>query len=622
MRPGAEYSVAMPRAPDLAGRALDGRYELHELLGEGAFGRVYRGIDRRLGRAVAVKVIKPWWAEDSAWVERFEREARLLARVSDPGVVQIFDIGHADEGPYYVAELVEGESLAERLQSGPLPAEQARAIAERLCRSLSSAHSEGVVHCDIKPANVLLGDDGAVKVGDFGVARLAEGTSQLSSPTVAGTPRYMAPEQARGRIPTAATDVYSVGIVLYEMLAGKPPFQDGSPVELGLRHLEDPPPPLSTAVPRQLRAIVQRALAKRPQERFADARHMADALGEARSSRLSPVKSSRAGLTTGREAPDAGRLVDGETAATAVLSRRQGSRPAASAPTVARTRVQPGGAGDQPPAGARSSPARRRRAILVFACALLLGACAVGALLLIGKLASTTVPELRELPRGGVEARARRLHVQPAFSRRYADAVAGIAIAQVPAPGTRVSSGSTVRVVLSAGPPPVAVPSVVGQAAGTAEGAIAAAGLRYGATPVAAPGSPPGVIVRQSPNPRTSVARGSTVALSVSEAPRWRPLTTFSGVDDGQSVAFRILGSRWRVTYSMEFQGTCLLLIICGGPSAEVRNLDTGSTFGDFELEEGESETHTFTGGPGLYRMMLSGGRDSARWSITVQDYY
>ena len=121
----------MLQTPNLAGRALDARYELHELIGEGAFGRVYRGLDRRLVRLVAVKVIKPWWAEDEAWVERFQREAQLLARVSDPGIVQIFDIGHAEEGPYYVAELVEGDSLAERLRSGALPPEQARAVADR-----------------------------------------------------------------------------------------------------------------------------------------------------------------------------------------------------------------------------------------------------------------------------------------------------------------------------------------------------------------------------------------------------------------------------------------------------------------------------------------------------------
>jgi hypothetical protein len=128
--------------------------------------------------------------------------------------------------------------------------------------------------------------------------------------------------------------------------------------------------------------------------------------------------------------------------------------------------------------------------------------------------------------------------------------------------------------------------------------------------------------MRQSPGATATVARGATVALSVAEAPRWRPLTSFSGVDNGKSVAFRILGSKWRVTYSMAYQGTCLLLVVCFGPSAEARNLQTNSTFGGFELGEGESETHTFSSGSGLYSLLISAGRDSARWSMTVEDYY
>ncbi len=212
--------------------------------------------------------------------------------------------------------------------------------------------------------------------------------------------------------------------------------------------------------------------------------------------------------------------------------------------------------------------------------------------------------------------------MRPTFSTRYSDTPVGIAIAQQPAAGTHVADGSTVRVVLSAGPPPVQVPSVLGTPAESAESVLTSAGLRHRVTFVAAPGSKPGVVMTQSPRSAATTPRGTTVALGVVEAPRWRALTTFSGVDDGRSVAFRILGSQWRVTYNMAYKGTCLLLFVCEGPSADVHDLSAGTTFGDFELGEGESQTHTFSGGPGLYRLVVSGGRDSARWSMTAEDYY
>ena len=638
------------RAPDLAGHALDGRYELHSVLGEGAFGRVYRGRDRRLARTVAVKVIKPWWAEDSEWVERFEREAQLLARISDPGIVQIYDIGHAEEGPYYVAELVEGESLAERLRRGPLPAREARTIAERLCRALASAHAQGVVHCDVKPANVLLGADGAVKVGDFGVARLAEGTSQALTATIAGTPRYMSPEQARGRATTAATDVYSAGVVLYEMLAGSPPFMEGSPVELGLRHVQDEPPPLPAAVPSDLREVVDRALAKDPTERFADGAAMAAALRELDPAPSAPGAHGDHGDNDddhgdndddhgdndddhgddGRPPRTAAPELDSPgTAATIDLAGAETLDASA-----ARTKLLPRGGSrggslppPGPPPGSAAGPPRRRgnRRLLIAAlvATLALAAVILTVVVMSGGSASTTVPELRGLPAGGVEARARRLHVKPAFSTRHSEATAaGIAIAQQPSAGARIAQGSTVRVVMSSGPAPVKVPAVVGQPSSSAGTEIADAGLRYGVTLVAAPGSKPGVVTNQSPGASVSVPHGSTVALSVAETPRWRALTSFSGVDDGRSVPFRILGKRWRVSYSMEYEGTCTLLLVCFGPSAAAENLQSNTSVGSFELGEGASQTHTFESGPGLYRVVVSGGHDSARWAMTVEDYY
>jgi hypothetical protein len=539
----------MSRAPDLSGSALDGRYELQELIGEGAFGRVYRGLDRRLARPVAVKVIKPWWAEDSAWVGRFQREAQLLARISDPGIVQIYDIGHAESGPYYVAELVDGESLAERLRHGPLPPAQARAIAEQLCDALAGAHAQGIVHCDVKPANVLITVAGQVKVGDFGVARLAEGTSQAPSATVAGTPRYMSPEQARGQPTGPATDVYSAGVVLYEMLAAEPPFSHGSAVELGLRHVQEQPPPLRVEVPAALREVVARALAKDPADRYPDGAAMAAALRG-----VGPLEPLEAAETV---------KIDRSTAPTVMAPS---SAPTVLAPSAA-TRVM-GAAGSGASAGGRGTPrtprppgrdrgksSRRRRLIGLLGILLVLGVGVLAVLLLTtGAGARTSVPQMRGLPRAGVEARARRLHVHPAFTASHSVTATGLAIAQDPSAGTHVASGATVHVVLSSGP-------------------------------------------------------------------QWRALTTFTGVNDGESVPFRILGAKWRVVYHMAYRGSCTLLVVCLGPSAEVENLTTGASFDSFELGEGESETHTFDSGPGLYRLVISAGHDSARWSMTVEDY-
>ena len=260
-----------------------------------------------------------------------------------------------------------------------------------------------------------------------------------------------------------------------------------------------------------------------------------------------------------------------------------------------------GGAPPAPPAMGprrRGGPSRRRALI-----ALVVAVAAIGGLIaavqLTSSAARTVVPELRRLPRGGVEARARRLHVRPVFSARHSETPDGIAIAQSPRPGRHVDQGSTVEVVLSSGPPPVPVPGVVGKAASTAETTIADAGLRYSLTRVPAPGSMPGTVVRQSPAAPTSAPRGSTVGLSIAETPEWRTLTSFSGVDDGSSVPFRILGDRWRVVYDMSFEGTCLLLVICDGPSAQASSLSGGGSGGSFDLGDGEDQSHVFTSGPG-----------------------
>jgi serine/threonine-protein kinase len=599
----------MPRAPDLSGRVLDDRYELIEPIGEGTFGRVYRGLDRRLARPVAVKVIKPWWAEDPVWVERFEREAQTLARVSDPGIVQIFDVGQAGECLYYVAELVDGESLADRLRRGPLPPAEAADVAEQLCRALARAHARQVVHRDVKPANILLGRDGRVKVGDFGVARLAEGTSQPGGTTAIGTPRYMSPEQARGERTTPASDVYAVGVVLYEMLAGRPPFPGDSAVEVAVRHLSDPPPPLPPSVPGELAEIVERALAKEPGARFADGAAMAIALEATPRDALEAAPAGGGGDTAVTSAAPLG------TAATSVAGTAVAEEPRTA---VARTAVAP-------PLPPRTTTRSRRGPGRL----LLVGVVLAGAVVaLVGLLAhgpgSTTVPDLHGLRRTGAEVRARRNHLRVQFSSRYAHATKGTAVEQHPGAGKRVRRDSSVQVVLSDGPRPVDVPAVVGRDASEAERILADAGLRWRATAVAAPGEQPGTVTRQSPSASATAPQGATVALSVAEAPRWRTVTSFasSGAGDGTSVPFRIRGERWRLQYAMAYDGGCSLLLFCFGPNAEVSDVRAGARVDAFDLSKGSGKTHMLATGAGIYQVKVSAGSDAAHWSMTVQDYY
>lgn len=590
----------MPYAPDLAGRALDSRYELHEVIGEGTFGRVYRGFDRRLRRPVAVKVIKPWWSDDPEWAERFEREAQMLARVSDPGIVQIFDVGQAEDGLYYVAELVEGESLADRLRRGPVNPEAATDISEQLCRALAHTHARGVVHRDIKPANVLLADGGRVKLGDFGLARASEASSEAPA-TQAGTPKYMAPELARGEPAGPATDIYSLGVVLYEMLAGRPPFADGAPVEVALRHLQDPPPPLPDRVPAGLAAIVAHALAKGAGERFGSAQEMGDALAAARRDPAAAPTSPREAVPPHLAGPP---RATGHEARTTVL----GAGGTEVAPEFGRRR-------DANPAG------RRRAAALVAAVIVLIAGMLVAARV-IGAATRVDVPALRGLTRAAAAGTLARLHLNGAFSSRYdAAATTGIVIGQSPAARRRLDEGSVVNVVLSAGPPPVRLPVLTSESADSARSQLAGLGLSATVVRQPDPGMTPGTVTAQSPPAGQLVPAHSHVRLVVVQEPQWRAITTFTGFDAGASGPFTIKGTRWRVVYSMSYIGTCTFIFFCDGPTAHVREISGGPPT-DFSLSNGSDETQVFDTGPGVYRIEITPGDDDARWSVAVQDWY
>jgi serine/threonine-protein kinase len=266
------------------GRVLGGRYELGRLLGRGGMAEVYEGLDRVLERPVAVKILGGWLAGDATYVERFRREALAAARLSHPELVAVYDAGSDEELHYLVMELVPGETLADVLvREGRLEPVRATAIARAVARALAVAHAAGIVHRDVKPANVMLAPDGRTKLTDLGIARTLDGEDLTRTTSILGSPNYLSPEQARGERVDARSDLYSLGCVLYEMLAGRPPFDAETPVAVAYKHVhEDPPPPSSFApgVPAGLDDVTLRAMAKDPDRRFQTAEELGAALDE------------------------------------------------------------------------------------------------------------------------------------------------------------------------------------------------------------------------------------------------------------------------------------------------------------------------------------------------------
>ena len=252
------------------------RYRLDRRIATGGMGEVWQATDGVLGREVAVKVLKREYADDATFRSRFETEARNAAALHHPNVASVFDFGErpADDGegppqPYLVMELVRGEPLSALLRGGErMPAETAADLVGQAADGIAAAHALGIVHRDVKPANLLVTPDGTVKITDFGIARAADAVALTQTGQVIGTPQYLSPEQAEGKPATQASDIYSLGVVLYECLAGRRPFDASSSVATALAHVRSEPPPLPDDVPAHLRETVAVALAKDPAARF------------------------------------------------------------------------------------------------------------------------------------------------------------------------------------------------------------------------------------------------------------------------------------------------------------------------------------------------------------------
>ena len=340
-----------------SGAVLSGRYRLLRLIATGGMGQVWEADDAVLDRRVAVKILKPEFSSDPEFVERFRSEAKVTARISHPGIATVYDYGQVEDPAsgsplsYLVMELVVGEPLSDVLaREGRLPLRHTLDMLEQTGRALNAAHAIGLVHRDVKPGNILITPAGQVKLTDFGIAKSMGASAVTQTGMVVGTAQYISPEQAMGHHTSPAGDVYSLGVVGYECLAGRRPFVADSPVTIAMMHVRDTPEPLPDSVPEPVRRVLAEAMAKDPARRYPDGGAFADAISDVRSGRDPRPASAfiTAAGVAGAAGAAAGYLA-GDTAATTVLSDGPGGQPPTQqqgpTPTRQFTQMQPGAAG-------------------------------------------------------------------------------------------------------------------------------------------------------------------------------------------------------------------------------------------------------------------------------------
>ena len=474
------------------------RYRVEARIGSGGMAEVYRGFDTVLNRTVAIKVLLPQFARDASFVARFRREAQAAARLNHPNIVGVYDTGADDGTQFIVMEFVEGRTLHDFLEAGrQMPVMQAVELTEKLTEAVAAAHAQGVIHRDIKPANVMVTREGAVKVMDFGIARIETAETAPQTSAVLGTAAYLSPEQAQGMPVDARTDIYSLGTVFYELLCGRPPFTGDSPVAIAYKQVNEAPEPpsaLNPDVPPRLDAVVMKALAKNPANRYQTAGSFAEDLERVR---------------RGQEVEATPLMAGGNGAeATQVIARPQSTQ-------VLPPQTEEPGSG-------------RKVWLGVLIGVLIVALLAGGGWLLAQALGGEDVQTFElENYRGRewseVEADLEILGLVPVRQdapRDPEEFAPETVIRTTPAAGTTVEEGDTIEVLVAVEPEAVVVPSLIGLTPDAAADRLQEVGLVLGdQNDVTSDDVDPGEIASQSPVEGDEAEPGTEVDVDVSTGP-------------------------------------------------------------------------------------------------------
>ena len=480
-------------------RVLDGRYALEMLIGSGGMADVYRAKDQLLERTVAVKILHQQYENDTEFIARFQREAKAAARITHPNIVNVYDVGVAEGRHYIVMEYVPGRTLKERIkEEGALPVPEALRIARQIAGALAQAHLTRLVHCDIKPHNILVMPDGTVKVADFGIARAVTESTMTYNDSIMGSVHYFSPEQASGTTITPKSDVYSLGIVLYEMLTGHVPFDGNTAVSIARRHLDEEPQPLHSilpGIPPVVDALVMRMMAKDPAQRPDSAQLVRDI-------RRAEQLSASIGETASVPAfdPDATRVLTPGEAQEISAFAEEGE--------------------ESPDAVEKRSFFRTRKFIFGLVLVLILGFF-TGIFLSFGKFWSTvevTVPDVTgkqmTLARQILEDQHLRVTVAETFD---ADVPVGVVVSQSPEAGMTVKEERAITIYVSKGGEALEMPNLRGLKQTDAIDRLQKMGLRLGSSYETFSDEEVGTVISQDPRSGARISKGQTVDITVSK---------------------------------------------------------------------------------------------------------